>query len=240
MENQEKIKPLRFNGEILEIKSLSPSVKHFKISVSPDFKFIPGQYISLIMEKDSQKFRRPYSIVSDPITQRNYLELCIKILENGVLTPLLDKKEVGEILEFLGPLGEFTLKDKDKNLVFISTGVGIAPFRSIINNLLNNNFKSSIILLAGYRDEDGILYHDEFKDLENKHKNFIYHHILSRNTNADERGRVQNLIDKHITEETSQDTDFYICGLKDMINSVRIQLKNKGISLAQVYSEKFD
>ena len=160
----------KFESGILEIIELSPSVKHLKIWVSEDFKFIPGQYISFIMEKDNKKLRRPYSISSSP-SEKGYVDLCIKIVENGLASEMINEMQVNDKIDVLGPLGDFTLKNKDKDLIFISSGSGIGPFRSMIKDLLENNFKYKITLLTGYRSEEDILYDNEFLQLSEKHEN---------------------------------------------------------------------
>jgi len=165
----EKTKFSRFKSKITNIVQLTENVKHFRISTSKDFKFSPGQYISIIMDnpKNNIKLRRPYSIVStQEEAKKGYIELCVKILENGNITPLLDKLKVGDEIECLGPLGEFKISEEseNKNIIFISTGVGIAPFMSMIPYLLEEvKSKKKITLITGYKSEKDVLYNKEIK-----------------------------------------------------------------------------
>lgn len=233
--------PLKFISEILEIKNLSPDVKQFKFSVPPDFQFIPGQYISMILEKENDKIRRPYSLVSNPEkANEGYAELCIKILENGLASPIIDKLKVHDRINFLGPLGNFKVDEssKNRNIIFISHGVGIAPFRSMIPSLLEENYNNEVILLTGYKNKEETLYNDEFKALTEKYKNFQYFSILSQGVNNEneEFGRVQQLVKNHIDKKAH----YYLCGLKEMINSVRAILVNNDIEMSNIFTEKYD
>ncbi|MBI2629054.1 FAD-dependent oxidoreductase [Candidatus Pacearchaeota archaeon] len=233
--------PLKFVSEILEIKQLSPSIKHFKISIPKDFNFIPGQYISMILEKENEKIRRPYSLASIPEkANEGYAELCIKILENGLASPIIHQFKVDDKINFLGPLGFFKISEesKNKNLIFISHGAGIAPFRSMIPHLLKSNYQNNAVLLTGYKNEEEILYNEEFRQLENKYKNFQYFTILSQgiNNKNEEFGRVQQLVKVHIDKEAH----YYLCGLREMIDSVRAILVNNGVPMANIFSEKYD
>ncbi|MBS3092605.1 FAD-dependent oxidoreductase [Candidatus Pacearchaeota archaeon] len=234
--------PLKFTSEILEIKQLSNSVKHLKISIPKDFNFIPGQYISMILEKENEKIRRPYSLASIPEkANEGYAELCIKILENGLASPIIDKFKANDKINFLGPLGFFKISDesKNKNLIFISHGVGIAPFRSMIPYILEYGHQAKVTLLTGYKEEERILYNDEFKELEKKYKNFKYYSILSEpinNTENNEIGRVQQLVKNNINKEAH----YYLCGLKEMVDSVRAILVNNDIEMKNIFSEKYD
>lgn len=228
----------KFESGILEIIELSPSVKHLKIWVSEDFKFISGQYISFIMEIDNKKLRRPYSICSSP-SEKGYVDLCIKIIENGLASEMINGMQVDDNIQVLGPLGDFTIKNKNKDLVFISSGSGIGPFRSMIKDLLENNFEHNIALITGYRSEEDILYDNEFTQLQEEHENFEYKSALSQPspTYKGQEGYVQDLI-KNLTP--SKEADYYLCGLNDMITSVRALLVKKGVSMSDIYSEKYD
>lgn len=229
----ERKKILRFKSKVLDVTNLTLSVKHLTFSVPEEFDFYPGQFISIILSKDGKEIRRPYSIASQP--SKKSVDVCIKIIQNGLLTPLIDGLKKGDKIEVLGPMGEFIIKDFSKNLVFISTGTGIGPFRSMIHSLLENKFKNKITLLTGYRTEEDVLYEPEFKELEKKFKNFFYHRILSR-SEKEEKGYVQKLVEKNI----DNDYHYYICGLKEMVNSVKELLVEKGISKENIFFEKYD
>jgi len=230
----ERKKVHRFKSNVLEIKQITPSTKHLVISTPEDFDFYPGQFISLILNIDGREIRRPYSIASKPTP--NSLDLCIKILPNGLATPTIDKLKSGDKLEVLGPMGDFIIKESalNKPLIFISTGTGVTPFRSIIHHLLHSNFKNKIILLTGYRHEFDVLYEDEFKELADKNENFSYNRILSQSDQ--DSGYVQDLVKKNLLPEAN----YYICGLKEMVNAVKDLLEEKGIPKEQVFFEKYD
>lgn len=232
----------RFKSKVKETINLTPSVKHLILSSPKDFDFYPGQFISLILNKDGREIRRPYSICSKPGI--NSIDLCIKIVENGLASPIINNFKINDEVDVLGPMGTFVIKDLSKDLVFISTGTGIGPFRSIINYLLENNFQNKIILLTGYRYKEDVLYDKEFRELEKKHKNFFYKTVLSKTSfNEDrekiknsENGYVQSLVKNYINPEHH----YYICGLKEMVNSVKELLEQKGIPKENVFFERYD
>jgi len=223
----------KFVSKILGIKDISQDTKHITISIPEDFDFYPGQFISIILNIDGLEFRRPYSIASKP--QKGELDLCIKILPDGRATPLISKYNVGDEIDLMGPMGGFYIEDQSlaKAITFISTGTGVAPFRSIITHLLEHSFDKQITLLTGYRFEANTLYENEFKKLEEKYPNFKYHRICSR---EGEKGYVQELINKNL----NKDADYYICGLKEMVNSVTEHLEEKDIPEENIFLEKYD
>lgn len=218
------MKPEKFKLKLLKIEQLSEDTKNFVFENKDDLEFKPGQYISMILDTQERKIRRPYSIASVP---GKNMELCIKIIPNGLASPIINKLKIGDIIEFIGPMGEFIIENKDKNIIFIATGTGVAPFRSMINSLLENNFKKNITLIAGYRNN--ILYDEEFKELEEKYPNFNYKLAISS------KGvRVQ---DKLVIDKNA---DYYLCGLSPMINSVRALLVKQGIKMSNIIIEKYD
>ena len=233
----------KFMMKTLEIKNLCPDVKHLVFSTPPDFTFIPGQFITISINVNDKLVRRPYSIASKP--KLGSLDLCIKILPNGKTTPTINQIKIGDEIEAVGPLGGFTIQKKSMNkpIVLISTGTGITPFRSMAHHFLENNFKNKLLVLTGYRHGKNCLYENEFKILQSKYDNFSYHRILSRpeseeenQTTHQEIGHVQKLVEKYLID----DADYYICGLKEMVLSVKELLLEKGIPNENIFFERYD
>lgn len=220
------MKPVKFSSTLLEVRQLTPTVKHLVFSTPSGFSFLPGQYISLILTAGDKKIRRLYSIASKP--GGDTIELCIKIINGGVATPIIDKLVKGDTVEFLGPLGEFVIKDssKERDLVFIATGTGVAPFRSMVLELLEKGHDKKITLIGGYRS---YALYEELKELEKEYPQFNYKTLLSPQ-------RVQGVL----PEISIENTNFYICGLKEMVNSVREILVQRGVPMNAIHSEKYD
>jgi len=76
----------------------------------------------------------------------------------------MDNLKEGDRVNVMAPMGHFFLKEnaKEQDIVFVSTGTGIAPFRSMIPMLLAEDHFKTITLIAGYRHEEERLYHDGF------------------------------------------------------------------------------
>lgn len=232
-----------YEGEIVKILDFGENVKHFFIRLFKDCDFEPGQFISVEIPKGKEIVRRCYSICSWPKKEdKKVIELCIKKVENGIGTGYLFGLKEGAKIKFVGPLGKFVLmpNSKKKDIVFVSSGAGIAPFRCMTHNLLESGFKNNLFLLAGYRKEKQALYEEEFLELEKKYKNFVYWKVISQpelENYSGEKGHVQELIEKYISKF---DGDFYLCGLSDMVEDVRHLLLKKGVKEEQIFYEKYD
>jgi len=227
----------KLNAKIKAIKNLSPTVKHLVFDLGEEFDFKAGQFVNLSFEIDGETFRRPYSIASNS-NKNDELELCIKLVEGGAVTPKIFELVVGDEVSLMGGLGLFTLDKADKEkLVFIGTGTGVAPLRSMILDLIKNEVEKEITLIFGCRSEDEILYKDEFELLEKENPNFKYLQIVSRAGDAWEgrRGHVQDNFDG----VDSQNSNFFICGLPAMYDGVKDELLKMGVVKENIFHEVF-
>src|SRR3989338_5935238 len=224
----------RFSSTILSLNDLTPTVRHFVCSAPEGFTFLPGQFVNIfVLGTDGKRTARSYSIASGP-SQKGTLEFCIKTIPGGIASPYLFERTVGDELEIRGPMGSFILRDTTRDLVFISIGTGIAPFRSMIQALISDGFSKEIILLNGARHVQEILYEDEWNALATKQQNFVHHPIISKPHDGyhGNKGYVQDLVKNIIPHESN--AHFYLCGLWDMISDVKTLLISKGIKESQI------
>ena len=130
-------------GIVRRIVEIAPEVRTFFVEIqSPaHFEFRAGQFVTFdlpIGEKRAQRWRS-YSIANAPMDPEG-LEFCIVRSPIGEGTKyFFEKVEIGSVLKFKGPDGAFFLPEKiEQDLVFISTGTGVAPFRSMLLDLKNS------------------------------------------------------------------------------------------------------
>ncbi|MBI5389285.1 hypothetical protein HZB01_02805 [Candidatus Woesearchaeota archaeon] len=231
-----------FDAQLISFRRLSISTGHFTVSVPQEFVFYAGQFVSFIIKKeDGTSLRRPYSIASAP-PANGQIDLCIKKVEGGIGTTMLFALQEGESMPALGPMGAFGVQEAHKvgDLCFISTGAGIAPFKSIIPDLLKNGFSKSVFLFSGFKNEQEILYQEEFSALAEQYSNFHYFHAVDSpiDKNYIPKGRVQDLVKKYLPPGFSG--HFYLCGLWAMIEDVGKLLAAKGVTSQRIHFERYD
>lgn len=226
-----------YKGTLKEIKDIGENVRNFIITLDKELEFKSGQFINLSFEDKHEEFMRPYSIASSPLN-KNQIELCIKKVDEGKVTPHLFHKKENDKVILKGPFGLFTLDkcQKDK-LVFIATGTGIAPFRSMVKDLIERKIEKEIILIYGTRNETVIPYHDEFEKIEKENPNFKYITIISRPTENwhGRKGHVQENLDMI----DILNSEIYMCGLPIMVESTSKKLEEKGMPSELIHFEKF-
>jgi CDP-4-dehydro-6-deoxyglucose reductase len=236
-------------GIITRIENETPNTRRFWIQIPEvaSFDFEPGQFVTIdlpIHEKPNKRWRS-YSIASWP-DGTNVIELLIVLLEGGKGTSyLFQEGKVGLELILRGPQGVFTLpKPIDKDLYFICTGTGIAPFRSMIHYIQEHKIPhKDIYLIFGTRKRDDLLYMDEMKRLEMEIEGFHYIPTLSRDQWEGCCGYVhsvyENLVNEKRTDHSVKEAGFYLCGWKNMVDEAKQRIQNLGYDKKSIHLELY-
>ncbi len=240
------IEPWR-KGVVIKIIDETPTTKRYWIEIPEveKFDFKPGQFVTLdlpIHEKKNKRWRS-YSIASSP-DQSNIIELIIVLLEGGAGTAYLfnEVKEGSELL-LRGPQGVFVLPTAlDKDLFFICTGTGVAPFRSMLHHINRYNIAhKNIYLIFGCRYTRDCLYGQELKALETDIANYYYMPTFSREpeeNNFVRRGYVHAVYNEILSNEKNP-ANFYLCGWKEMIDEAKQKILSFGYDKKDIHLELY-
>jgi len=234
-----------FTARLVRSASLSELTKHleFELPGEKRFGFVAGQWLSCKQLKpDGEEITRAYSLCSPP-ADNNRFALCLNRVQDGFLSNFLCDMEAGDEIRCQGPFGDFILRPPMRDTIFIATGTGIAPFRSISHWLLADESRHQgkhLWLLFGNRYEKDIYYHDEFQRLAALHSNFHYLPALSRGS-AEWQG-VRGYVQEHVLgiAQGRSDMHAYICGLDKMVRANRELLKSLDWDRKSIHCEKYD
>lgn len=239
-------------AKVLSKTLLAPDIYEITLSLpkSGAFNFKAGQCAGFCITKN---YKRLYSFSSAPSksagSQSAGITFCVDTSPMGRASKFVSKLKPGQSFKIEGPYGVFTVDDMKRNLLFVATGVGIAPFKAIIDDLFARGFKRKITLLFGVRSQQNLFYHDYFAALAKKHKNFEFIQALSRpkgkwnektpHAAAPHKftGRVTDYLQKNYKLFARR--DIYICGSPQMISSVYEVLQQKGHSYKNTFTEEF-
>jgi CDP-4-dehydro-6-deoxyglucose reductase len=191
---------------------------------------------------NGREITRPYSIASPP--GGNQFALCLNRVPDRLLSSYLFELKPGEEIDMQEPFGYFTLRHPGRQAVFVATGTGIAPFRSMLLHYVPRT-EPHITLLFGARSEQGLLYQEEFEQLASEHPTFRFLPTISRPGASwkGRTGRVQEHLDEALAFHmpgNASDLDVYVCGLREMVDNVREALKQRGLDRKQIIYEKYD
>jgi ferredoxin-NADP reductase len=231
-------------GRLIRSTALSEFTKHleFEVESAPRFGFVPGQWLSLTHTKtDGEELTRAYSIASPP--EGNRFALCLNRVQDGFMSNYLCDLEAGAEISGQGPFGNFILRPPLRDTIFIATGTGIAPYRSMLQWLFADSSRHQnrqFWLVFGSRYEKDIYYHDEFLRLAAAHKNFEYLPTLSQAA-PDWKG-LRGYVQAHVPGMVAGRSDMhaYICGLDKMVRANRELLKSLGWDRKSILYEKYD
>jgi len=227
-------------ARLLEYFDVGPGIRHFRFEV-PDvesFDYSPGQWVSMTEMVGDKKVTRAYSIASLPAGNR--FEICLNKVEDGLFSPYLFSLKPGDTVPTKGPVGMFTLRDKTREAVFVATGTGVVPYRPMLKQAGYLDQGTKVTLIFGARYESGLMFRAEFEQLAAQHANFNFIATVTRPEPSwqGRSGRVQPLLWEVIGDRT--DLDVYVCGLKEMVESMREELKARGFDRKQIIVEKYD
>ena len=124
-----------------------------------------------------------------------------------------------------------------KDVYFIATGTGIAPFKPMIKEALKER-NHQIHLIFGNRTEADIIYHKHWQSLRKEFPNFSYTPVLSQSNWDGAKGYVHPIYQKLFEE--GQAAHFYLCGWQDMIKEARKNLKILGHTRKQYFIESYN
>lgn len=225
---------------------IAPQIRHlaFRVEGEERFPFIPGQFITLLIEGDDKPIRRSYSIANTHVNGSNVIEFAASYIENGIATQLLFNLQPGETVTATGPFGRLILRDEQPaRYVLVATGTGVTPYRAMLDELgqrLEAQKNLRVLLLFGVRQPEDLLYRDEFVAFAQKHPNFEFRAYYSRarcHEPYEHQGYVHTAF-ADIDLKPEQDV-IYLCGNPNMIDDSFALLTERGFASQNVRREKY-
>lgn len=220
-------------AKLIAFKDLAPGIRHFVFEIpgAGALDFQPGQFISLTAPIGGKEITRAYSLAAAPRGD-NQFEICLNLVPDGVFSPHLFALQVGDSVTAKGILGTFVWREPAMDSILVATGTGIVPFRAMLQVPQNR----LITLIYGTRNAQNLLYLDEFR--ARKGVDFIPTVTRPDENWTGATGRVQPLLLKALGDR--RDVQVYVCGLREMVDSVRALCKEHGLERRQIVTEKFD
>jgi ferredoxin-NADP reductase/nitrite reductase/ring-hydroxylating ferredoxin subunit len=184
---------------------------------------------------------RHFTISSSPT--ENYIMFSTRIRD----TPYkkrLSTLEQGAKVKVRGPEGQFILhQDYSKPAVFLSGGIGVTPFRTMIKYATDKQLPVKIVMFDSNRNINNILFKKEFDDWANINKNLKiiytisegeeeYRHeqspsSIAKNDWKGEYGRIDKvMILKYVDTNILYNSIFYICGPPSMLKAMQALLQD--------------
>jgi glycine betaine catabolism B len=211
--------------------------KHDTAKQKKELDYISGQYAFFDIGgvfNDPEGPLRHFTIASSPT--ENFIMISTRIRDTPYKKRLSSLEEKRTKVKVRGPMGKFILhEDHSKPAVFLSGGIGVTPFRSMIKYVTDKQLPIKIVMFDSNRDENNILYKNEFDEYLKINKNLkIIYAITGEGGQPPlghwegEIGRIDKpMITKYVNEDDLNKSIFYICGPPAMLNAIQNILNEK-------------
>jgi ferredoxin-NADP reductase len=231
-----------FLCKVLQVKWLTPTVIDLRFEPSKKFNFEPGQFISVVVpdpKGGKRPLRRAYSLAVPP---EQGWGLCVKVVPGGPGSNYVASLKPGDIFKAFAPYGDFVYDhESGRDVCFISTGTGVAPFLAMIHSTsYRDNLPERATNIFGARTEEEIIFPGYFARL-----GLIEVNAISQPSTGTAggmpvyKGRVTDYI-KGMPSDWGWDmTDFYVCGNGEMVAEVRKLLRARGVSEERIHQEVY-
>lgn len=230
---------------VLDKRQVGSDIVDFLFTPGKRFKFIPGQYMEWTLshaKTDSRGNRRYFTIASSPT--ENTLRLGVRFSENGssfkkaLLSLQPNSQIVGSQIS-----GDFILpKNKKQKLVFIAGGIGVTPFRSMIQYLIDMNEPRPIVVFYANKHANEIVYTDTFSQAQRQLGiKMVYTLTDQASIPPNWIGRVGRIDANMIQQEVPdfKERIFYLSGPHAMIVAYEKVLKSMGVPKKHIKKDYF-
>lgn len=191
--------------------------------------FTPGQVAILRVPGEERAYFAFASAPEDP-------ELEVLVKQKAGASSVLYNMQPGDTIKLVGIAGHgFTLdKQKERDLIFVAMGTGVAPLRSALRHVLKRKHEfGRLVVLYGARTPDDFCYRDETDGWEDA--GVELRQVISRPDGHDwsgPTGYVQSLLDTVLPDLRSPVA--LICGSKEMIDQTRDRLGKMGFKPEEI------
>ena len=181
---------------------------------------------------------RHFTISSSPT--ENFIMLSTRIRDSPYKKRLSNLERDAKV-KVRGPEGQFILhEDYSKPAVFLSGGIGVTPFRSMIKYATDKQLPLKIVMFDSNRNRDNILFKKEFDDWANMNKNLKIIYTISEDEQQQQQqsssttndwrgeyGRIDKaMILKYLDTNVLNNSVYYICGPPSMLKAMQALLQD--------------
>ncbi|MGL4967633.1 MAG: 1,2-phenylacetyl-CoA epoxidase subunit PaaE [Inquilinus sp.] len=215
--------------------------------LADDYRFAPGQYLTLRATIDGEDMHRSYSICSGP--DDGELRIAVKRVEGGVFSDWVNRSlQPGDAIEVMTPTGRFgapCIPERPRIHVGFAAGSGITPVLSILRGALAREPDSRFFLFYGNRSTGEILFREALEELKDRFLGRLsVFHVLSQEeqdlpilTGRLDGDKVRRLLRLVVPAEAVD--EIYLCGPEAMSREIAATLAELGVGPEKVHVELF-
>src|SRR6202051_2496990 len=215
--------------------------------LADDYRFAPGQYLTLRTTMDGEEVRRSYSICSGP--DDGELRIAVKKVDGGAFSGWgADELKARAQLDVMTPPGRFGIAHapgEARVYVGFAAGSGITPILSIVKGVLAREPDSRFFLFYGNRSTGGMLFREALEELKDRFMQqlSVFHVISGEEQDIPilhgrlDGEKVRVLLRSLVPAESVDHV--LICGPTAMSEEIEATCRNIGIANERIHVERF-
>ncbi|HEY4987260.1 MAG TPA: 1,2-phenylacetyl-CoA epoxidase subunit PaaE [Bradyrhizobium sp.] len=215
--------------------------------LAEDYRFAPGQYLTLRTTLDGEEVRRSYSICSGP--NDGELRIAVKRVDGGAFSSWASEElKHGDALDVMTPTGRFGVApapDRARVHVGFAAGSGITPILSIAKGVLAREPNSRFFLFYGNRTTTGMLFREALEELKDRFidRLSVFHVISGEEQDIPilhgrlDGEKVRVLLRSLVP--AAQVDHVFICGPTGMSDEIEATCRDLGIAEERIHVERF-
>jgi CDP-4-dehydro-6-deoxyglucose reductase, E3 len=196
-------------------------ILQLKLPANERLQFLAGQYIDFLLKGGE---RRSFSMANAPHSD-DLVELHVRQVAGGSFTEhVFGKMKERDILRMEGPLGSFFLReDSPKPIVFVASGTGFAPIKSILETAFYKKIQRPMVLYWGARRPKDLYLDPLPQKWALEHPNFRYVPVISEARPEDSWSGRSGFVHRAVMEDFPDLSahQVYACGVPIMVDSAR-------------------
>ena len=223
-------------GEVVDVRRETEDSA--TVTIKPGWGFSgdyrPGQYVGIGLRMNGRWHWRSYSLTSVPRRDAKTITITVKATPEGFLSShLVNGVEPGTIVRLATPKGDFALPDPPpEKILFISAGSGITPLIAMLRSLTARGQTPDIVHVHSAPAEDGVIFRDELRKLEQEHPSYRLHlHLTGTDGHLDFK-------QLHRVAEDWKDRPTWACGPNEMLDAVEKVWQDAGLD-DELHIERF-
>jgi CDP-4-dehydro-6-deoxyglucose reductase len=234
------IKKLPCRVQRIERPAADVAVLYLTLPASERLQFLAGQYLEIIL-RDGK--RRAYSMANPPEDDA-HLELHVRNMPGGAFTDyVFTRMKEKDILRFEGPLGTFFLReDSDKPMLFVASGTGFAPIKSILLHAFHCGTQRHMVLYWGGRRPGDLYMSDLCREWQAQHDNFSFVPVVSDALPEDAWQGRTGFVHRAVMEDFPDLSGYqvYACGAPIVVESAHKDFTTQcGLPEDEFFSDAF-
>jgi ferredoxin-NADP reductase len=235
-----------YQVKLVSRREIARATLAFHLDKPAGFQYRAGQFLNLTLLQppatDAKGDTRSLSIASAP--HEEDLMFATR-LRDTAFKRVLESLPLGAPLKIQGPLGNLTLHpDAARPAVFLTGGIGITPFRSMVLDIVKNQLPHRVFLFYSNRRPEDAAFLDELFELQSHHPAFTFVATMTQNEKSERRWRGRTgHINREMLLESVGDLSapiYYLAGPPLMVKAMLQTLDELGVAETQTRTEEFE